>query len=306
MLEQFYSLIRRSDHSHAVLLMVIGSFMIALGPFLVEFSSVSAETSTFYRLLIGALFFFFYSVWNRDFSFDLRFFIFGSLAGVLLVSDLFLWNQSVLYIGAGLSTILANLEIVFLVFIAKLFFDEKLPQKFLLLSGCIALGVCSLLLPILSDFSSKNGWGIFLALGASLSYSLYIFSIKYIGKKFPQQTATNILFIACLSGCLLLGIVICSRDLHMFSLQSWESASLVFLNTVLTQVIGWWCISKGIIHLKLSLSGLLLLLQPALTFFLDSLILKRNTHYLQLFGCLLLLFALYIVTQNQKLPEKMK
>jgi len=290
--------------AQAILYMLIGSAFIGLGPFFVEFSAVSAETNTFYRLLVGSIFFTTYSCFKKEVKIDRMFLIISTLAGGLLFLDLFLWNQSILYVGAGLSTVLSNIEIVFLVFIGKVFFAETVPAKFSFLFGFIIIGICALLVPILPQINLQSAFGIIISLCASLSYALYLFSIKYISKKFPKQTTTGMLSVVCLTGCAVIGIFILSRDVKLFFLPSWHSVICVFANSILSQVIGWWFISKGIAQLSLSLSGLLLLLQPALTFFLDCLYLKRNTHWLQFIGCFCLLTSVYVAAQNKQLQKE--
>lgn len=306
MLERFCNLIFKSEQSRSILGMLIGSIFIGVGPFFVKFSAVSAETNTFYRLLVGTVFFMVYSLVKKELRINLSFFAFAIFSGGLLVLDLFLWNQGVLYVGPGISTILANLEIVFLVLLGRLFFAEKVDARFLWLLACIAIGSWALLSPLLPELTlqSNSALGIFFALSASLSYALYIFSIKFISQKFPEQTSTGILTISCLTGCILLGVVIWSRDLKMFSLPSWHSGMSIFTNAILSQVIGWYLISKGIARLSLSLSGLILLLQPAITFFLDSLFLARNANWLQMAGCLCLLSSIFIATKKQKIQKE--
>lgn len=298
--EPFCKFVFRSERTQAIFAMLIGSMLISLGPFFVEFSTVSAETNTFYRLLVGSVFFFFYSYVKKEFKMDPKFLTICILAGGLLVLDLLLWNQSVLYIGAGLSTVLSNIEIVFLILIGRAFFKERAPANASLLLGFITIAIYSLLYPVLPSITWKSALGITLALSASLSYALYIFSIKYISQKFPKHTSIGLLSIACLTGCFLMGIFILSKDINMFCLPSWHSAIYIFTNSILSQVAGWWFISKGISRLSLSLSGLLLLLQPAITFSLDCFFLKRNTHWLQIIGCLCLLASVYIATKNQQ------
>jgi len=303
--ERFYSLFVKSEHRRSVFAMLLGSSLIALGPFFVEFSLVSAETNTFYRLLLGALFFISFTFFKKELTVNPKFLAISALGGSLLVLDLFLWNQSVLYLGAGLSTVLSNIEIFFLVFIGKIYFSEKTPAKFFILCIFIAIGIGALLFPIIPELTWTSLVGIILALGASFSYALYLFSIKYISKKFPEQTSTGTLAVICLTGCLLLGGIIFTHDIKMFIIPSWHSIICILANSVLSQIIAWWFISKAIVRLSLSLSGLLLLMQPALTFFLDCLFLSRNTHWLQLTGSICLLGSVYMASQNQQLQKEL-
>ena len=299
MLEQSCNSLKKSERSRAILSVLLGSAFIGLGPFFVEFSHASAETNTFYRLLVGALFFISVSVIKKQLSITPKFVMIGALGGCLLVLDLFLWNQSVLLIGAGLSTVLSNLEIVFLVLIGKIYFSEKTPNRFFTLCIFMVFGVGFLLMPVIPQFDNLNILGSFLAIGASLSYALYLFSIKYMSERFPEQSSTSMLAVICLTGCILLGVIMSFHDLKSLTLSSIHSAIFILINSFLSQVIAWWLISRGLRSLSLSLSGFLLLLQPALTFFFDCLFLSRNTHWLQLIGLVFLLGSVYLASQYQ-------
>lgn len=292
------------SQASAIAYMLIGSALIGIGPFFVEFSTVSAETNTFYRLLFGGVCFTLISLVRKEFRLSSAFATTCFLAGTFLVLDLFLWNRSVLYIGAGLSTVLSNLEVVFLVLIGKLFYGEESPKGFWKLCFFIFLGVYLLLCPVLPGLSLDNVYGITFALSASLSYALYLFAIKYIGNKFPEYPSTSMLAMTCLTGCVLLGAIIGSSRPESFVLPSWHSVSCLVLNSLLSQVAGWWFISKGIKQLSLSLAGVLLLLQPALTYVLDGLFMARHTEWIQLVGCCCLLVSIFFATHYQKLHQE--
>lgn len=300
MLERFYNFFASSKKRKGVTAIVLGAFLMAVGPFFVEFSGVSAETNTFYRLLVGALSFIAFAVWKERVIISRQFLLIGMLGGALLVTDLFLWNQSVLYTGAGLATILSNLEIIFLVFIGKIYFSEQLPDKCVILGCFILLGIGALIWPVIFEDSSRNLLGICIALGASLSYALYLSSIKYISNNFPTKTPIAPLAVVCLTGCLLLGATIIILSPNKLIIPSWHSAICIFTNGILSQVLAWWLISIGVRNVSLFLSGALLLLPPAITFFLDCLFLARNTSWLQLMGSVCLLSSIYVVTKNQK------
>ena len=78
-----------------------------------------------------------------------------------------------------------------------------------------------------------------------------------------------------------------------FRLVESQSIICVVLNGLLGQVVAWIFITKGLKNLSLSISGLLMLSQPALCFVFDCMFLGRNTKILQILGCIVALFAIY-------------
>ena len=65
---------------------------------------------------------------------------------------------------------------------------------------------------------------------------------------------------------------------------------------LLSQAIGWILISSALPHIRAALSGLILLLQPALAFVWDVLIFKRHTTPLNWIGVAVVLVAIYFGT----------
>lgn len=301
--ELSYKSISAKSKTTAIVSVMMGSALISLGPFFIEFSSLNAMTSSFYRMLIGGIAFFIIALIRKDKLPDKRVLGLCLLAGITLGLDLVTWNQSVRYIGAGLSTVLANLEIIFLVLISYFFLGERISSLFLKMCLLICVGICFLIHPYFSHMDFSHSLGIFFGLGASLVYSIYLFLLKMIGAKNPKLSSISILSSICLLGALILGIVMIINPKASFVIKDLPSFYCVIANSVLSQIAGWWLITKGIRSISLSLSGILLLVQPALTFILDCLFLGRNTDCLQLFGCFILLTAVYATMKKEKEKE---
>jgi len=72
------------------------------------------------------------------------------------------------------------------------------------------------------------------------------------------------------------------------------------------QVLGWLLIAYGLPHVKLSLAGFLLLIQPALAFIWGLLIFHEATNTIEVFGALITLFAIYLssTSRRQKIKNR--
>jgi drug/metabolite transporter (DMT)-like permease len=66
------------------------------------------------------------------------------------------------------------------------------------------------------------------------------------------------------------------------------------------QVLGWVIISNALPHLETSVSGLILLLQPALAFIWDILLFDRPSGWMDLTGALIALAAIYLGATARK------
>ncbi len=106
---------------HAALCLSAGCTLISLSPFFVEFSGLDATANSFYRMAIGGIVLFAIALLRGEKLLKANLLLPCFIAASVIALDMVAWNKSVLYIGSGLATVLANLEIVFLVLIGVFF-----------------------------------------------------------------------------------------------------------------------------------------------------------------------------------------
>lgn len=285
---------------------VLGSALISFSPFFVEFSGIDAFANGFYRMMIGGIVFLLITLFRRNKLPGINLIGTCLLAALAIGLDTALWNQSVLYIGAGLSTVLANLEVVFMVFLGIIFFKEKLHPLFIAILAIVGLGVFFLIHPFLFEEHVSSSLGISLAITASFVYSIYLLLLKMIGNKNGDDPVptTSLLAVICLSAAFFLWVLMQFVPSSSLALKTPQSIICVVLNGLIGQVAGWLLITNGLKNVSLSLSGLLMLTQPALTFIFDCTFLGRNTQGLQLMGCAIFLIGVYITTLMEKTGEQ--
>src|SRR5438132_11640860 len=97
-----------------VLTALVGAFCIAFSSILFELSHVSPSTGAFFRCLwaVPPLLLLAYLEDRRYGPRPRNGRIFAAAAGVFLALDLIVWHRAIHEVGAGLSTVLANLQIV--------------------------------------------------------------------------------------------------------------------------------------------------------------------------------------------------
>jgi drug/metabolite transporter (DMT)-like permease len=69
---------------------------------------------------------------------------------------------------------------------------------------------------------------------------------------------------------------------------------------VFSQAIGWMLISKGLPGVRVSLAGLLILIQPSLAYVWDILIFSLSVTPMKIAGTLITLWAIYLGSSSQK------
>ena len=101
------------------------------------------------------------------------------VAGTFLGIDLVLWTHAIYDVGAGIATVLGNLQVVFVTFIAWVWLRERPRFKFLLALPVVLLGV--VFLAGLAGHSGPNFHpvaGVLYGLGTSLTYAAFILILR--------------------------------------------------------------------------------------------------------------------------------
>src|SRR4051794_38101882 len=119
----------RTLAAHPRLTAFLGAMAIAFSGVLYRFSDTSPETASFYRCFWGLpiLFAAAYIEQGRGGRgpMDRRSTALAVFAGVLFAGDLIFWHHTIDLVGAGLATVLGNLQVVVVAIAAWLLFGER-------------------------------------------------------------------------------------------------------------------------------------------------------------------------------------
>ncbi len=272
---------------------MLGATMISLSPVFVRLTDTLPEVSAFYRVFFGACILLVCTLLQRRRpSFKTYLSSTIVIAGVFFAIDLACWHASINILGPGLSTLLANFQVVFLILIGLIFLKEKLTG-YTLVSVPIAL--LGLVLILGAGDSSNQSYirGIVFGLLAAFFYALYIICLKNTRARSDSQTGLlEELTIVCLIASAALAIYILAVG-AAFSVAA-NDLPWLFLNGVVAQTAGWLLIASSLPYLPTSRVAMLLLLQPVLSYLWDIVIFDRVVFWPELAGATLALVAIYI------------
>ncbi len=277
-----------------MLRLMIGAAMISFSAVFVKLVSVGPMTSAFYRCLVGGVVLAVLIIAKgerllRSGKAMLGLFI----AAVFFALDLGVWHQSILYIGPGMSTLLANSQVFILGFIGLVFLGDRFRWEFAI---SIPMGFAGLALMILPDWSAQTDSyhvGIALALLTAVFYSGYLLSLRRVRHKSVGESASaDLALVSLFSAALLVPAVLTTGE--SMAVPSLTDAGLLAAYGVVSQVVGWVLISSSLGRMPASRVGLVLLLQPLLTFVWDVLFFGRGLTILEVAGGLVALTAIYL------------
>ncbi|MBN2244125.1 MAG: DMT family transporter [Acidobacteria bacterium] len=282
--------------SRIILALLAGAVLISFSGVWVQLSHVTPESAAFYRVFIGGLFLLLGSFWRREFRRLSRMQTgLMLLAGVLFALDLICFHTSILYVGPGLGTILPNFQVFIMALAGTLFFREKL-RLFYLVSVPLAVIGLLLLVGIQWDLLEEQyRLGIYAGLATSVFYSGFLLSIRKLHEGARKLSFFFVLMMVSLASAgVLAGEMLLSGD--NFAIPDTQSLLSLAALGVLSQGVGWILISQALPRLRVSLSGLILLLQPALAFVWDVIFFGRPTGGLNYAGVAIVLAAIYMGT----------
>jgi drug/metabolite transporter (DMT)-like permease len=208
-------------------------------------------------------------------------------AGVFLAIDLVLWNHAIADVGAGIATVLGNLQVVFVTVAAWALFRERPGRGFFLALPVVLAGV--VLVSGLADHAHgiRSAAGIEYGLGTSVAYAVFLLTLRQTSAATPHVAGPLAEVTAgAAAGAAALGLLFGGFQLHI----GWHTFGwLLLLLAMTTQTAGWLLITSSLPRLPAALSSLLLLLQPAAAILLAAIVLGERPTLLQLAGAVLVL-----------------
>lgn len=284
----------------ALLAMLLGAACLSTGAVWVTLAQVPPSVSAFWRMAFGALFLGAWLLWTRR-----PFLARGKgsalylLAAAAFAVDLFLYHRSILLVGPGLATLLANFQVFVLALVGGLFFRELLGARFFIGLGAAVLGLWLIVGLGWTAFAPEYRTGVWLGLSTALAYATYILLLRRaqqaVGASRPETGLWQV-SLACAAMMWL------SVTLEGHSVAVGDAASLGYLALLglVTQVGGWLLILYAIPRLPASLVGLLLLLQPTLALVWDVWLFGRPVSAAEGAGIVLALTGIFFGTVRRR------
>jgi drug/metabolite transporter (DMT)-like permease len=286
---------------------LLGAVAIAFSSILVRLSHASPSTAAIFRCafalpVLGAL------AWLEDRRFGARSWSDRRVAigaGVFFAADLILWHHSIDDVGAGLATVLANIQVVLVPLVAWAVLAER-PERRVLAALPIALLGVLLISGVLEHhgaYGRDPGRGAAFGLGAGIAYVGFLLLLRRSGSDLRrvagplfEATATATVFAVAA------GLIVGDANL----LPGWPGVGWLIVLALTSQVIGWLLITTSLPRLPAAITSLTLTVQPVGSVALAVLILGEAPTALQLVGVVVVLSAVITATAPgvRGLPEQ--
>ena len=283
------------------LFVLLGAFLISFSPVMVSISDLQPTVSAFYRVFIGSIFLLLVIFVNRNQyinAFSANPYLI--LAGIFFALDLWFWHRSILYIGPGMSTLIANFQI-FIIPLLSFFIFSLIPNRYQIIA--IILGISGLYLTLGYGSSINNEdikFGYIFGILTALAYSAYILSLKKnnIEASYEISPVISLLYVSVISA-LILFIAIKVEGVSLAIIDSRNLYPMLSYG-IICHVFGWYMIILGLKTVTAITAGIILISQPIFSLFWDYLFFSRHTTAIEIIGILLVIIAMIICVSSER------
>jgi drug/metabolite transporter (DMT)-like permease len=269
---------------------------IAFSGIFYKFADVSPSTATVFRCLYGLpiLALVGWYEHRRFGALPSRAVWLAVIAGVFFAGDLLAWHHAVDAVGAGLATVLGNLQVIVVGLIAWVVLKERPPRPVLLALPIVLVGVV-----LISGVVGKGAYGVNPPLGVSLGiftaicYAGYLLIIRRGSNDLRRPAGPVAISTASTAVvAIVVGVLLGELD----PIPAWPSHGWLALLGVTSQSIGYLIISISLPRLPAALVSIILLAQPVATVILARILLDERPSTEQLLGVALVVGGIAVAT----------
>ena len=216
------------------------------------------------------------------------------IAGIFFAGDLLSWHHAVDAVGAGLATVLGNLQVLVVGLVAWLLFKERPPKPVLLALPIVLAGVVLISGVVGSGaYGANPPLGVGLGIVTGISYAGYLLIIRRGSNDLrrpagPVAISTASTAVVAIVAGVLLG--------ELDPVPAWPSHGWLALVGITSQSIGYLIISISLPRLPAALTSIILLAQPVATVILARILLAEEPSIAQLVGVALVVGGIAVAT----------
>ncbi len=222
----------------------------------------------------------------------------AAIAGIFFAIDLVCWHHAIDDVGAGLATVLGNLQVAFVPLIAWAVLEEKPGGRLLATLPLMLAGIVLISGALESGAYGENpAQGVVFGVATGLSYAGFILVLRAGGSDLrrPAGPLFDATWVGAL-GALAIGLAVGDLDL----VPSWPAHGWLVTLAITSQVIGWLLISASLPRLPAALTSVLLTIQPIGSVLLGALIFAESPTALQLVGVAAIVAGLMLTTRRSR------
>ncbi|MCP2341539.1 DMT family transporter [Actinomadura rupiterrae] len=293
---------RRHGGLHPGVLVAGGAVCTSVSAAFVKLADTSAGTAAFFRCAIALIVLvpMAAAVRRRSAATTWRSRLASLAAGVLLGVDYVFWAASIHEVGAGIATVLINIQVLAFPLLSAVFSKTALSRRFLASVPVLLTGVvfASGAIESTRGPGGASVSGLVFGVLAGLAYAGYLHLMRIGGGGGSAVSSVTVSTAAAAVVAAVMGVLWGGLD------PAPPASSLGWLAALALsgQVLAWLLITTALPRLHPSVSAGLLLLHPVLAILVGFAIGERPT-VTQLAGCVMVIGTVWYATRQGPAPE---
>ena len=280
--------------ANPTLRLFVGATMISFSPVWVKLVDVSPTTSGFYRVLFGGVALaIFLLITRQRLQLTRRVWTILAFSCIFFALDLWFWHRSINYIGPGLSTLLANFQVFFMMLAGVMLLRQR-PRPIQVIA--VPLALIGLGMIVGFDWRSLPAdyqLGVIFGLLTAMAYAGYLLTMRAARTGSRHPLPTREVAIVSLGSAAVLGASAMAENVSL-AIPTLTDASYLLAYGLVSHCTGLLFIASSLPKVSTTEAGLALLLQPTLSFVWDILFFARPITVLEIIGAAIALVAIYL------------
>ena len=282
-----------------VVVAALGALCIASSGVLVRLADSSPVTVAFYRCLyalpvLGAVT---YLEKRRHGPLPRRARNLAWIAGIFFATDLVFWHHAIDAVGAGLATVLGNLQVVIVGFAAWALLGER-PRRELFWAIPVVLAGVVLISGVIGEdvYGENPALGVLFGVLTSLAYAAFILVLRE-GSRDLRRIGGPLFHATLVSAAAAAVYAPFAGDVQWG--PRWPEHGWLLALALSAQVAGWLLISRSLPRLPAAVTSIVLLLQPVGAMVIAGVALGESPALVQLAGAALILVGVVVATSGR-------
>lgn len=312
---------RKMTYGKAVLILLLGTACLAFSGIWVKGANFEPATSVVLRCWLPLICFapFMVREIKNKGALNKAGIVWACIAGLILGVDFTAWNYAIFYVGAGIASVLLNLQVIILPLLAFFIDRERIPRSYWFILPIMGFGIA--MVGGVFDAPSGEGpatiygfptavLGTLLGVLSGICYGTYLYTSRKSTRVNPGRYVQPIFYVSLLQGVPPVIFMVIRGEGFNFTEGVLANGQLpsnpetmvgdaittgnwvnMILLAVLGQFIAWTFVQIGSVNMDPTLSAGLLLLSPVSTIFIAAAVYSEIPTILQIIGVVLVLGA---------------
>lgn len=270
---------------------LVGIAAISFSAIFVRLADVSPTTAAFFRVAYAVPVLLAVRLVVRD-GRSPRSRLLSFAAGTLLAIDLTLWHTSIDLIGAGLATVVANVQVVWVGLVAWIVYREHPTRTAFAVVPVILIGIA-----LIGGLGREDAYGdqplagAIVAAVAGATYAAFLLLFRASNRALAPAAGP---LLDATMGALIGSLLIAPLDAEFSLAFGWPSHGWLVALAVVGQALGWLLIATALPRLAALETSVMLLIQPAATIVWARLIFDERLSSVQWAGVVIVLAGVLV------------